>query len=116
MLRRLAVICFCLTTLPALCEAATKYEVATILEVKPHQTAGGSSEVASYEVSAQVGDTIYVALYTDSLGTSTVKYAAGRELLLHIEKTTVTYNDILGQSHTLPIISEKPATKAKQTK
>src|SRR5215475_1062277 len=116
MLRRLAVICFCLLTLPALCGPGAKYEVATILEVKPHQTAGENSDVPSYEISAQVGNTIYVALYSDSLGTSTVKYAAGRELLVHLEKTTVTYNDILGQSHTLPIISQKSATKAKQTK
>ena len=116
MLRLLAVICFCFLTLPAFCEPGLKYEVATILEVKPHQIAGGSSDVASYEISAQVGNTIYVALYTDSLGTGTVKYAAGRELLVHIEKATVTYNDILGQSHTLRIISQKSATKAKQTK
>ena len=81
MLRRLAVICFCLLTLPALCEPGAKYEVATILEVKPHQSAGASSDVASYEISAQVGDTIYVTLYTDSAGTGTVKYAGGRELL-----------------------------------
>lgn len=116
MLRRLAVICFCLLTLPALCEPGAKYEVATILEVKPHQSAGASSDVASYEISAQVGDTIYVTLYTDSAGTGTVKYAGGRELLVHVEKTTVTYNDILGQSHTLPIIGQKPANKAKQNK
>jgi|SRR5262249_55820102 len=116
MLKRLVVIGVCLLTLMALCESGAKYEVATILEVKPHQTAGATSDVASYEISAQVGDTIYVALYTDPVGTSTVKYAAGRELLVHLEKTTVTYNDILGQSTTLPIISQKPATKAKQTK
>ena len=116
MLRRLAVICFCLMTLPAFSEAAAKYEVATILEVRPHQSASETSNVATYEISTRVGDTIYVTLYTDSLGTSTVRYAAGRELLVHIEKATLTYNDILGQSHTLPIISEKPVTKAKQTK
>jgi len=116
MLRRLAVTCFCLLTLPALCEPGAKYEVATILEVKPHHIAGASSDVASYEISAQVGDTIYVALYTDSSGSGTVKYVAGRELLVHLEKTTVTYNDILGQSHTLPIISQKSALKAQQTK
>jgi hypothetical protein len=60
--------------------------------------------------------TVYVVLYTDSLGTSTVKYAAGRELLVHGEKKTVTYNDILGQPYELPIISQKPAAEAKQSK
>ena len=116
MLRRMAVICFCLLSLSALCEQRPKYEVATILEVKPHQTTAETSNVASYEISTKVGDTIYIVLYTDSLGTSTVKYAAGRELLVHLEKTTVTYNDILGQSHTLPIISQKQATVPKKAK
>ena len=116
MLRRLAVICFCFLTLPTFCEPGLKYEVATILEVKPHQSAGETSNVATYEISTRVGDTIYVTLYTDSLGTSTVKYAAGRELLVHIEKTSLTYNDILGQSHTLPIIRQKSVTQAKQAK
>jgi len=50
------------------------------------------------------------------LGTKTVQYAAGRELLLHVGKDTITYNDILGQSQELPIISQKPAPHVKQSK
>lgn len=116
MLKQMAAICFCLLTLPAMCEPAAKYEVATILEVKPYQSTGETSSVATYEISTRVGDTIYVTLYADSLGTGTVRYAAGRELLVHIEKATLTYNDILGQSHTLRIIRQKPVTRAKQAK
>ena len=113
MLRAMRVMCICLLTLPALCEPA-KYEVATITDVKPHQpAASNSSEVARYDVSVKVADTIYLVLYTDTMGTSTVKYAAGRELLVHVGKDTITYNDILGRSQEAPIISQKPAPSTK---
>jgi hypothetical protein len=90
--------------------------VGTIIDVKPHQAAGNSTDVTSYDVSVRVGGTIYVALYTPPLGTDTVKYAAGRELLVLIGKKTITYNDILGQSFEVPIVSRKTATDAKQSK
>ncbi len=117
MLRLTGMICICLVTLSALCEPASKYEVGTITDVKAHQAAGGgSSGITSYEVSVRVRNTIYVGLYTPPLGTDTVKYAAGRELLVLIGKKTITYNDILGQSVELPILSQKPATDTKQSK
>lgn len=116
MLRAMRVMCVCLLTLPALCEPA-KYEVATITEVKPHQPApSNSSEVARYDVSVKVADTIYLVLYTDILGTSTIKYTAGRELLVHVGKDTITYNDILERSREVPIISRKAATNTKPSK
>lgn len=116
MLRIIGVACICLLTLPALCEPA-KYEVATIMGVKPHQPmANDSSETAKYDVSVKVGDTVYLTLYTDVVGTSTIKYAAGRELLVHVGKDTITYNDILGRSHEVPIIGRTLATNTKQPK
>ena len=116
MLRLTSVICICLVTLSALGEPASKYEVGTITDVKIHQATGSSTGITSYEVSVRVRNTIYVGLYTPPLGTDTVKYAAGRELLVLIGKKTITYNDILGQSFELPILSQKPATDAKQSK
>jgi hypothetical protein len=118
MLKSLLLIIICAVALPAFCEPAAKYEVATILDVKPHQSAGDSapSGVASYDVSVKVAGTIYLILYTDTLGTSTVRYAAGRELLVHVGKKAITYNDILGRSQEVPIISQKPATTMSQSK
>jgi hypothetical protein len=112
------IILTCAVALPAFCEPPAKYEVATILDVKPHQAAGtsSSSEVASYDVSVKVAGTIYLILYTDTLGTNTVRYAAGRELLVHVGKNTIAYNDILGRSQEVPIISQKPATSMSQSK
>ncbi len=111
MLKSLFLIIICAVALPAFCEPSAKYEPATIIDVKPHQSAGdgSSSPVASYDVSVEVAGTVYVVLYTDTLGTSTVRYAAGRELLVRVGKNTITYNDILGRSQEVPIISQKPA-------
>jgi hypothetical protein len=110
-------ITLCLLSFPALCQSTSKYQVATIIEVKAHQTAGkNASEPTSYDVSARVGDTIYVVLYTPPLGEVPQKYAAGRELLVLIENNTVTYHDLLGQSFQVPIQSRRPAAEPKLPK
>ncbi|HMH00262.1 MAG TPA: hypothetical protein VK555_02555, partial [Terriglobales bacterium] len=102
---------------PAFCQSTSKYQVGTITEVKVHQAAGGgTSDAASYDVSVKVGDTVYVVLYTPALGESTVKYAAGRDLLVLVGKNKITYNDILGRSYEVPIESQKPAARPKQSK
>ena len=118
MRKSLLLIVICAVALPAFCEPAAKYEVATILDVNPHQSAGDSSSpgAASYDVSVKVAGTIYLVLYTDTLGTKTVRYAAGRQLLVYVGKKTITYNDILGRSQEVPIISQKPATTTNQPK
>ena len=117
MRKLIAVIALCLLTFPTLCQPTSKYEVGTITEVKPHQAAAhGSSDVASYDVSVKVGDTIYVVLYTQALGEITPEYAAGRELLVLVGKNTITYNDILGRSFDVPIESQKSAAEPKHSK
>jgi hypothetical protein len=113
----IGVICLCLVTLPALCESSSKYEVGTIMEVKPHHAAQrDASEVTSYDVSVKVGDTVYAVLYTPPPGEISPKYFAGRSLLVLVEKDTITYNDILGQSFKVPIESQRPAASSKETK
>jgi hypothetical protein len=117
MLRLMCVICICMATFPAFCEPAAKWEVATITDVKPHQAANDNgSDVVRYDVSVKVSGITYVVLYTDPFGMDKVKYAAGRELLVHVGKSTITYNDMLGRSLEVPIISQKPSTNAKQSK
>jgi hypothetical protein len=106
-----------LTVFSAFGQSTSKYQVGTITEVKTHQDVGaGATGAASYDVSVKVGDTIYVVLYTPPLGEETVKYAAGRELLVLVGKRTIRYNDILGQSFEVPIESQKSAAKPDQTK
>lgn len=116
MQRIIGVIALCLLTVPAFCQSTSKYQVATITEVKVHQASeNGASGVTSYDVSVKVGDTIYVILYTPLQGDSVVKYVAGREGLVLVGKNTITYNDLLGRSYELPIESRRPA-EPKQSK
>ena len=115
--RLVGLLLICLTVFPAFGQSSSKYQVGTITEVKVHQSARSrASDAASYDVSVKVGGTIYVVLYTPALGEETVKYAAGRDLLVLVGKSTLTYNDILGRSFAVPIESQKPAANLKQSK
>ena len=117
MLRRVGLFLMFLTVFPAFGQSPPKYQVGTITAIKAHQAAGsGASDAASYDVSVKVGDTIYVVLYTPAVGEDTVKYAAGRDLLVLVGKNTITYNDILGRSFAVPIESQKPAANLKRSK
>lgn len=118
MLRRLGVFCIVLTTLPAFSQSASKWQVGTITAVKIHQSAEkvGAADATSYDVSVKVGDTIYVVLYTPPLREETVKYAAGRDLLVFVGKSAIRYNDLLGQSYELPIESQRPASNLAASK
>jgi hypothetical protein len=113
----MAVIALCFMTFPAFCQSTSKYQIATITEVKPRQAAGDSaSDPTSYDVSVKVSDTIYVVLYTTPLGEIPPKYVAGRGLLVFVGKDTITYNDMLGRSFQVPIESQRPATESKRSK
>jgi len=113
MLRVVTIFCTCLTALAAFPQSASKWQVGTITDVKIHHTAEkvAASDATSYDVSVKVGDTIYVVLYTPPLREETVKYAAGRDLLVLVGKSTIRYNDMLGQSYDVPIESQRPAAK-----
>ena len=117
MLRRLLpVFTLCLLTFPALCQSASKWQIATITEVKPHPAAGeDASDPITYDVSVKVGDTIYLVRYTTPAGEIAPKYAAGREILVLVGKNTITYNDILGRSLPVPIESHRLATEPKHS-
>jgi len=117
MQRLIVVITLCLLTLSAFGQSTSKYQVAIITEVKPRQAAGGdASDLTSYDVSVKVGDTIYVVLYTQPLGELPAKYATGHELLVLVGKNTITYNDMLGRSLQVSIVSQRPVTGAKASK
>ena len=109
--------CLCLTTASAFCQSVPGYEVATILDVKTHQgPATTAPDAPGYDVSVQVGDKIYVVLYVPPFGLDIVKHKTGSNLLVHVEKDTISYNDILGRSIEVPIISQRPAIATAQAK
>ena len=94
--------------------ASSIYQPATITAVKPHQPAQNSSPDYSldrdsvYEVTVKVGGTVYVVLTPSPSPSGTILYAVGRDVLVHIGDTTITWNDIMGQSHEVPIVSSTP--------
>ena len=85
---------------------SSTYQPATITDVRPHQSPGApDSDDALYEVSAVVGRTVYVVLTPSPSPSGAIRYAVGREVLVHVGDNTITWNDIMGQSHEVPIIS-----------
>ena len=113
MLRLVSLLCILLAAFPALCQSAAKYQVGTITEVRSHQNAEvGASDAVGYDVSVKVADTIYTVLYTPTPAEQTVKYIAGRDVVVLVSDTTIQYIDILGQSHELWIESRTPAANA----
>jgi hypothetical protein len=117
MARVLAAILVFLSALPAFSQAATKYQVATITAVEPHREGNNApSDPTSYDVSLRVNSTVYVVRYTPPLGLNTVEYAAGRDLLVLVGEKAITYNDIMGRSSEVPIVSRKPTPPAKKSK
>ena len=118
MLRRLIpVLTLCLLTFPGFCQSASKWQIATITEVKPHPAAGeDASEPLTYDVSVKVGGTIYLVRYTTPADEIAPKYVSGRDLLVLVGKNTITYNDMLGRSLQVPIESQRPAAEPKQSK
>ena len=116
MQRLIVIVTLCFLTLAAFGESTSRYQVGMITDVRARQVAGDGADLASYDVSVKVGDTIYVVLYTQPLGELPAKYATGHELLVLVGKNTITYNDILGRSLQVPIESQKQAAEPKVSK
>lgn len=80
-------------SLSAFCQnSSAKYQPGTITAVTRHQNAPGEGDpdIARYEVSIKVGNTIYVGLYTPPDGSNTVEYSAGLERLVSVGADTLT--------------------------
>jgi hypothetical protein len=88
-----------------------KYEVGTITAAQCHQAADADARVTSCEVSVRVGNTAYGVLYAAPVGTDEVRYETGRELLVLVGEDTITYNDMLGNSFQVPILSRATVTQ-----
>ena len=117
MRKLIGAIAMCLLTFPALCQTTSKWQIATITEVKAHPVEGeDATDPITYDISVKAGDTIYLVRYTTPAGEIAPKYASGRELLVLVGKNTITYNDMLGRSLQVPIESQRPATQHKASK
>lgn len=119
MLRVTATALLCLFTALAIAQSGSnaaqpgsKYEVATIMAVNPHDSAADAQTgPTSYEVSLKIKDTVWVVLYTPPRAdTGVAKYAAGHQVLVLVGDKTIRYHDLLGQTLESPILRRTPVT------
>jgi hypothetical protein len=86
------------------------YQSGTITAVKAHKDASTAGQSATrYDISIKVRDTVYVVLYTPPPGTYGNQYITGMDLLVLVGEKTITYNDLLGVSMEVPILSRATA-------
>jgi len=104
----LVLIVLCVSILPNHGQASSKYQQGAITAVKAHPNAPGDPDVARYDVSVTVGDTLYVVLYTPPSGAKTVEYSAGFSILVLVGKDTLTFNSQLSGTTEVPILSRQP--------
>src|ERR1051325_4526878 len=101
-----------------------KYESALVLKVNKHQgpipknirDQAQDPSAVHYDVAIRVKATgaEYVLLYTPLPGKYGFQYSAGMDLLVLVEENTVTFNDMLGRSIKVPILSRGPAASSNQ--
>jgi hypothetical protein len=87
-----------------------KWQVGTVTAVRPYQVPDADPSVTSYKVSVRVGHTVYVVLNTPRPGTDIGRYARGRAVMVLVGEHTITYNDLLGNSFEVPILSRTTVT------
>ena len=90
-------------------ELQSKWQVGTVTAVQCHQGTDADPSITSCEVSLKVGDTVYVALYKPPLGIDTV-FTTGRNLEVLIGIKNLMFNDLLGHSFQVPILSHTIVT------
>jgi len=98
----------CVATLQAPCQMpSSNYQPATITSVTSHPQIPGEPEVARYDVSVRVGNTVYVVLYTPPNGATGVEFSAGLSLLVSVGSDTLTFNSKVSGTTAVPILSRE---------
>jgi hypothetical protein len=106
MCRRFCALLVCLIALPLFCQTpSTSPQVATITAVNVHQKDAENSgpAVAHYDVSLQIGNTVYVALFTPPSGATVVEYAVGMNVVVMVGSKSITFTK-LGTTSEMPIL------------
>jgi len=114
--RMTILILVCSVSVPVVSQSPTsKYRTGTIMAVTRHDA--GSAEKASsrtYDISVKVENTIYVVLYAQPPGTISPQYRTGLELPVLVGRNTFKFNDQLGRSRELPILSRRTIPDTRQ--
>lgn len=107
MSNRLLAVLICTASLLALAQTpSSNYQRGTITAVTAHQNAPGESgrDVARYDVSVKVGNTVYVVLFTPPNGSNSVEYATGIDMLLLVGDDRLTFNSMVSGKTEMPIL------------
>jgi hypothetical protein len=89
---------------------SSKYQPGLIMSVEQHPELNAATDSPKrYDIAIKVGNTIYSVLYTPPPGTYGFQYSAGQEILVSVGPKTITYNDMLGRSRAVPIVSRSTA-------
>ena len=103
----IAIICFGDLRAPGQDKKA--WQSGTVIQVKSHQVSGDNGVGKQYDVTVQVGKKIYVASHTQKDGEPDLEYYVGMARMVLIDGDTLTFNDLLGQSHSMRISSSRDA-------
>ena len=108
MLRPLIGILIFFLLVPAFGQMKTDYQPGKITAVVARTNTSLENSGANYDISVQVGNTVYVVPYTLALRAVTPQYAAGKELLVKVGEKTISFNGMHGESLEVPIESSCP--------
>jgi len=104
----LCIIVFTAFLSPCETTSSTDYERGTIVAVQRHQnTSPESTRATQYEISIQIRNVVYVALYTPPPGANSVEYAAGIDVLVLVRDDSLKVPSKLSGTLELPILSRK---------
>ena len=107
MSNRLLAVLICTASLLALAQTpSSNYQRGTITAGTAHQNAPGESgrDVARYDVSVKVGNTVYVVLFTPPNGSNSVEYATGIDMLFLVGNDKLTFNSMVSGKTEMPIL------------
>jgi hypothetical protein len=105
--RLLLAVLICTAGISALGQTpAPNYQRGTITAVTAHQNAPEEPgrNVARYDVSVKVRDTVYVVLFTPPSGSNTVEYSTGIDMLFLVGDDTLTFNSMVSGKTEMPIL------------
>ncbi len=89
---------------------STKWQVATIMNIKAHVPAAGEEAPAiRYYVTVRVDNTEYVVLYVppDARLKDIIEYHPGMDGMVLVGADTMKYNDMLGRPREVPSVSRR---------
>ncbi len=89
---------------------SAKWQVGTIMDIKAHSpTAGVAAQAVRYDVTVRVDNTEYVVLYVppDPNLKDIIGYHPGMDGLVLVGAESIQYNDMLGRTRELPIVSRR---------